>query len=805
MAFVRHRVTWFAGAMWLDCLLGALVMAAVGTAVVWPQLAGAFDLAVAGQLLYFIGDLGFLGFLLAALALTGGRAGPSLIFLAVGIGVLAMLDGAGVVNVAAGAQEPPFLQAAGWPAAALLIATAALWRVSDVALSSSGWARVGVPAASAMACLPIVLLSHPGTPHNLLASLALALVVVRLIVSLRNVTRSATTDPLTGLANRQLMIDRIERALLRQSRHGRPLAVLLIDLDEFREINVSARHDVGDRVLLAVGERLRAALRREDTLAGGAASGGRARNTVGRLGGDEFAVLLEDLSDPHDAAAIAERLLAELRTPLTVATHMGTLQASIGATVTTGSGKRGASDLMRDADTAMHAAKRAGKERFQLFETGMHQEVVARTSLTRDLRSAVGGGQLRLVYQPQVDLISGHMTGVEALVRWEHPERGLLTPDRFLPVAESAGMITAIDDWVLREACAQLRRWDGAGLPALSMAVNVSARRLVTGDLASDLEAVLRATQVDPERLEVEITETVAVDHDGAAVAAITRIRGLGVRVAIDDFGMGHSALSRLQSFPVDRLKIDRSFISPLTSHGARGSIADAMIAIGQSLGLEVVAEGVETREHLHALRALGCRCAQGYLFSKPVPQDRIAEVARAGVALSPAADQPVASDAFDFQSSPVNQERLTRTLLAELQRVTGLETTYLTRIDWQEARQHITHARNTGTIGIPEGLTVDWANTICRRALEQGITYTDDVLTTFPDSAAEKDFGMQTHLSVPLIDSNGDIQGTLCGASSNRVSLGHEAIQVMERFGQIMTQGVAPQHANQTPQPHPV
>lgn len=268
----------------------------------------------------------------------------------------------------------------------------------------------------------------------------------------------------------------------------------------------------------------------------------------------------------------------------------------------------------------------------------------------------------------------------------------------------------------------------------------------------------------------------------------------VSLRVAIDDFGMGHSSLSRLQSFPVDRLKIDRAFITLLTSIAARGSIADAMLAIGQSLGLDVLAEGVETSEHLDSLRKLGCRSAQGYLFSKPVPADNIAELARSGASLTPAAAQPVTSDAFDFENSAANQERLTRTLLAELQRITGLETTYLTRIDWDDAQQHITHARNTGTIDIPEGLTVDWSATLCRRALEQGTTYTDDVRTTFPDSPASDDLGLQTYLSVPLVDQHGRVQGTLCGASSKRVPLGPEAIQVMERFGQIITQGVAGQ-----------
>lgn len=788
VAFVRRRVPGFVGVLWLDCVLGAVVLAAVGVVAVWPQLDGVFNAVVAGGLMYFIGDLGFLGFLLAAFALSGWRRGRSMTFLAAGAALLALLDGVWVVDIAHGAQTPPVLQAIGWPAALLLLAAGALWKVPAVTTSASGWVKVGVAALSATLCLPIVLLSDAATPQNALAGVALGLVVVRFTITLLKNSQLTLTDSLTGLANRQLLLDRIEQGLRRQSRYGRTLAVVFVDLDDFKEINDSRGHDVGDRVLVAVGDRLRMALRREDTVARERGS----RDTISRLGGDEFVVLLEGLRGPDDAGLVVARVLSELQAPLVVDAHAVSLEASAGVSVAPPGEVRGAVELVRDADTAMYAAKRAGKGRYELFQADMRAEVIARTDLIHALRYAVADGQLRLLYQPQVDVFSGHITGVEALVRWEHPERGLLTPDRFITAAESAGLIAAIDDWVMHEACAQLGKWDAAGLPALQMAVNVSAGRLVTGDLAGDIAAMLSDTLIGPERLEVEITETVAVDYDGEAVDAIRGVRDLGVRVAIDDFGMGHSALSRLQSFPVDRLKIDRSFVFPLTSHGARGSIADAMIALGQSLGLEVLAEGVETREHLHALRALGCRTAQGYLFSRPVAAEQIASFARAGAPLSPAADQPVALDAFDFEPSTANQERLTRTLLAELQRVTGLETTYLTSIHWEDALQHITHARNTGTIDIPEGLVVDWSSTVCRRALEQGITYTDDVRATFPDSEAGEELGLQTYLSVPLLDHNGDVQGTLCGASSKRVTLGPEAVLVAQRFGEIITQGVS-------------
>ncbi|MDQ4024499.1 MAG: EAL domain-containing protein [Actinomycetota bacterium] len=433
----------------------------------------------------------------------------------------------------------------------------------------------------------------------------------------------------------------------------------------------------------------------------------------------------------------------------------------------------------------MYVAKQAGKGRYEVFEDEMHRQVRARTGLARDLRSAVAERQLRLLYQPQIDLSSGRMVGVEALVRWEHPERGLLTPDRFIPLAESTGMIVDIDDWVIREACAQMRAWDEAGLESLAVAVNVSAHRLVSGDLAGTVAAVLHDTAADPARLEIELTETVAVEPDSDAVRAIRRVRELGVQVAIDDFGMGHSALSRLQTFPVDRLKIDKSFVAPLT-HGPEGaSIAAAMIAMARSLDLLVVAEGVETQEQLAALMSLGCECAQGYLFSKPVPPAQIARLAQDQADFVGDWTEGIAAPG----PSEAGSAELVRSLLSELQRLTGLDTTYLTRVDRAREAQHVTHSRNTAMLDIPEGLTVAWSDTLCRRALEQGISYTDDVPSSFPDSEAAAMLGLRTYVTVPLVNADGDLEGTLCGASRNRVALGPETLRVMERFAALISQ----------------
>ena len=596
-------------------------------------------------------------------------------------------------------------------------------------------------------------------------------------------------DGLTGLANRRLLLDRLDQALARQTRSGGALAVLSVDLDDFKSINDGLGHELGDEVLLRVGERLSSAVRREDAVArvGGLESAPDLAPTVARLGGDQFVVLAEGLAGPADVTGIAARILAELRTPLVVGEQRLFLDASVGITLGDAAQGRVPVELLRNADIAMYAAKQAGKGRCEIFEEEMHRQVLARTALIRDLRGAVSEGQLLLLYQPQIELPSGRMVGVEALVRWEHPERGLLSPDRFIPLAESTGLIVDIDDWVVREACTQMRAWDQAGLASLHVGVNISAHRLVSGDLAGTLAEVLRDTAADPARLEIELTETVAVEPDSAAVHAIGRVRELGVQVAIDDFGMGHSALSRLQTFPVDRLKIDKSFVAPLAYGSESGSIAAAMVAMARSLGLLVVAEGVEIEEQLAALMSLGCECAQGYLFSKPVPVAQISQLAQDGAAFI--CDRAARLAAAPPSKANGGSAELVHSLLSELQRLTGLDTTYLTRVDGARKAQQITHARNTAMLDIPEGLTVDWSGTLCRRALEQGISYTDDVPRTFPDSEAAAALGLQTYVTVPLLKADGDLEGTLCGASRNRVALGPETVRVMESFAALITQ----------------
>jgi predicted signal transduction protein with EAL and GGDEF domain len=805
--FVRRHVGGLGRAGWLDASIGALVFAALAAAVMRPFVSHAGGIRLAGQLFYVLADAGFIGTLLAAYALSGLRDGATVMALAGGAALMAVGDGVYAAEVASGNLVATPVSTLAWAAGMTLMTVAFYLPVRPAGPATPPWAKIAVPGLSAAAVVPVDVLSPLFSLQHVLATLALTLVVGRLMMSLQENSRllaslhgAATTDRLTGLANRPMLFERLEEALARRRDTGMPLAVLFLDLDDFKAINDAHGHDCGDEALIAVAAQLRRAVRcgareRPDLVP---APGSRPRDTIARLGGDEFVVLLEELADGAAAVDVADRILGEIRAPLLIGGHRLFLDTSIGIAESGAGDDRSPEELLGDADTAMYEAKRAGRHRHQVFEPHMRERAVARTELTHALRTAVAAGELRVVYQPQVDLRSGRMTGVEALVRWEHPQHGLIGPDRFIPLAERSGLIGDVDDWVLREACAQLRRWDDMGLAPLVMAVNVSSRRLEAGDLAVTVADVLRETGVEPRRLEVEITESVAVDQDSAGVAAIGRLRELGVSVAIDDFGMGHSALSRLQTFPVDRLKIDRSFVDPLVDEAARGSLVDAMIAMGASLGVRVVAEGVETAVQLRALRALGCPTAQGYLFSRPVAAGAIERIAREGGVLVP--DEPGseapgvgAGTGRAAKEAPwAGHERLVRSVLAEIERVTGLETTYLTRIDWACSVQHITHARNAGALEIPEGLTVDWSETVCRAALEHGIRYTDDVPGTFPESSGGRDLALQTYLSVPLLDAGGEVAGTLCGASSRRVPLGPAAVALMECSAELIARSGA-------------
>ncbi len=436
-----------------------------------------------------------------------------------------------------------------------------------------------------------------------------------LLLSLRDISdrrdleerlrHQAFHDDLTGLPNRALFDDRLGQSLARVRRHGGRIAVIFIDLDDFKSVNDSLGHAVGDELLRTTSERLVTAMRAHDTAA--------------RLGGDEFAVLAEGVEDEAEALLLAERIQRALSAPMVVGGHRLTPTASLG--VACPDGALAADEALANADVAMYAAKARGKGRVATFEPVMRERVVERVRVTAELDRALERDELFLEYQPIVALETGAIEAVEALLRWNHPERGRLGPDAFIGIAESAGRILGLGRWVLEEACRQLAAWDAEhpSARALAMSVNVSTRQLADPDLPAQLIEVLEATGVAAERLTLEITEHLLLDDSGHVQRQLQKLKDIGVTLAVDDFGTGYSALSYLQAFPIDTLKIDRSFVAGITEDGEKAQLVRGIIDIGRSLHLRVVTEGIEEREQAVLLRDFRSAYGQGYLFSRPL------------------------------------------------------------------------------------------------------------------------------------------------------------------------------------------
>jgi len=418
--------------------------------------------------------------------------------------------------------------------------------------------------------------------------------------------RQALHDALTGLPNRTLLGDRLGHALAAARRDRAPLALFLMDLDRFKEVNDTLGHDAGDALLREVGQRIQEALRASDTVA--------------RLGGDEFAVLLPG-DDQESAVGAARKLLAALAAPVTLRDQGIVAGGSIGIALYPDHGEDAAT-LLRRADVAMYAAKRAGTG-YALYTPDHDQHTPGRLALIGALHGAIARDELRLHYQPTVDVADGRVRMVEALVRWQHPERGLLPPDDFIPLAEQTGLIVPLTRWVLDTTARQLRAWVDAGLD-LGAAVNLSARVLHDPDLPDAIAALLATHAVPAARLRVEVTESAVMAHPAGALDVLTRLARLGVRIAIDDFGTGYSSLTYLKRLPVDEIKIDKSFVTHMTTDHDDATIVASTIGLGHSLGLRFVAEGVESRGTWQALEALGCDGAQGYYFSHALPADKL-------------------------------------------------------------------------------------------------------------------------------------------------------------------------------------
>jgi diguanylate cyclase (GGDEF)-like protein/PAS domain S-box-containing protein len=430
-------------------------------------------------------------------------------------------------------------------------------------------------------------------------------------------THSAQHDFLTGLPNRMLLNDRVSQAIVLAPRHRKKVAVLFLDLDGFKHTNDSLGHPIGDKLLQSIAKRLVDCVRRSDT--------------VSRQGGDEFVVLLSEVERSEDAAITARRMLQAVAEAHSIDQHDLHVTTSIGVSVYPDDGLD-AETLIKNADTAMYQAKENGRQSYQFFKPAMNVRAVERQSIEESLRRALERQEFTLHYQPKINLGTGEITGAEALIRWAHPIRGTVSPAQFIPVAEDCGLIVPIGKWVLREACKQARAWVDAGLPLATMAVNISAMEFRDENFLEGVFVILKDTGLDPRSLELELTESVLMRRVECTESILKTLRARGVHLAIDDFGTGYSSLSYLRKFPVDAVKIDQSFVRQIATAPDETTIVTAVISMGRSLKLRVVAEGVETQEELAFLQAHQCDEAQGYYFSRPVLPEQFAKLLETGI-----------------------------------------------------------------------------------------------------------------------------------------------------------------------------
>jgi diguanylate cyclase (GGDEF)-like protein len=469
----------------------------------------------------------------------------------------------------------------------------------------------GVLRAEIEPCVVLELVRSPGrrlwTPRDQQLLNAVAEVAGAALEKARlfnEVKHQALYDSLTGLPNQVLFQDRVDYALSQAERKGERLAVLFIDLDNFKRVNDTLGHHAGNVLLQKVSDRISGVIRSGDTLA--------------RMSGDEFTLLMPDIRSLDDACAVSEKITASLREPFQVTGHRLFCSASIGVAAYPDHAIH-FGGLLQNSDLAMYQAKAQSRGTYRVYTASMSVDTHGRIELETDLRQALDRDQLRVMYQPQVDLDSGRIVGVEALVRWQHPVHGLLGPDRFIPLAEDVGLIGQVDRWVLRAVCEQAKRWERNGLPQITIAVNLSGAELSTRGIARDIIETITAGGMPPSQLEIEVTESVAVQEGTEARSVLEELREHGIHLAIDDFGTGYSTLARLSNFPVDSLKIDKSFVDAIGTGAEDAPLVVAIIAMAHSLNLTVVAEGVERVEQLNFLRQRGCDRAQGYLLGRPV------------------------------------------------------------------------------------------------------------------------------------------------------------------------------------------
>ncbi len=436
--------------------------------------------------------------------------------------------------------------------------------------------------------------------------------------------RLANSDLLTGLPNRRSFMDRLDWAIRHAERYSLSGAVLHIDLDRFKQINEALGPKIGDQLLQAVALRAEECLRSTDTLGRLGETGAQA--SLSRLAGDEFTILLPAVSQPESAAVVAKRVLDAVGTPFTLGTQEVLITCSIGIAVFPSDGKE-ADTVIQNAEIAMHHAKREAKGTYQFYSSELNARALHKLSLGNELRAAIERNELRLFYQPKLNTMTGELVGAEALVRWQHPQRGMVSPGEFIPIAEETGLIIPLGSWVLRAACNQIKEWGSAGFTVPRISVNVSSHQFREGRLPDTIREVLTQTGVTPQSLIVELTESVLIDNAQRNIEILNVLKSMGIQLSMDDFGTGYSSLSYLHRFPLDELKIDRSFLNAIQSAADHAAIIVAIIAMAHSLGLRVVAEGVETTHQLNFLKAQNCDEFQGFLMSKPVPPDAFAAV----------------------------------------------------------------------------------------------------------------------------------------------------------------------------------
>jgi diguanylate cyclase (GGDEF)-like protein len=593
LAYLIANVTGVAAERALRLLVGSAVLATIGdVAIGWRTLHPGASLQLAVDLTLMAAWLFFVLAASVARSTPAQRAHP--------------LRAEGV------ALDPAWTGRARWlPYLGPLVVFGLLL---DVQFGGSYLDRVSLTCTAVLVCALVLLRQFLGRRDLVSAQSALS--------------HQALHDALTGLPNRTLVRDRLERMLARARRQLAAIAVLYVDVDGFKQINDTLGHAAGDALLQAVGERLSSVVREADT--------------VGRLAGDEFVVLLDAPIVNAGAKLAADRILDVLRQPIELGERGGgreaTVSVSIGAAV---SHEASADQLLHDADVALYEAKSGGKDRYALFRSGMQGAAQARLLLELDLRDALSERQLFLLYQPTVDLASQTITGVEALLRWHHPTRGVVGPEEFIPIAEDSGLIVPIGRWVLAQACEQVAEWRRDG-HAIGIAVNVSARQLDKDGLLGDVERALKITGLDAGALTLEITETTLMLDTGATASRLGALKELGIRIAIDDFGTGYSSLAYLARFPVDAIKIDRSFVSGIAAAGESHALIHTFVQLGKALGLETIAEGIEEDSQLRVLQRERCDSGQGFLFARPLEPDEVVALLSASATAAPAHD-PVA------------------------------------------------------------------------------------------------------------------------------------------------------------------